>query len=128
MTPHEAVATWAEACAEFETLDAELEARTAALSHPVAGPAQSPDKDRTWTAAYDAYVAAALAVRHAHSTAYCAYEDSAPAGAGQMLDRRVGDRVYDADILAVEAVIAAVLAPPTNPPCDAAGRANGVVA
>ena len=35
MTPHEAMATWAGACAEFESLDAELDALTAALSRPV---------------------------------------------------------------------------------------------
>jgi len=127
MTPHEAMAAWAGACAEFESLDAELDALTAALSRPVYASGQFPgSKDRAWLAAYDAYAIAALVVRHAHSAAYCAYEDSAPAGAAQMLDRLVGDRVYDTDVLAVEAAIAAVLAPPlTRLPCVAANRVGG---
>jgi len=128
MTPHEAMATWAGACAEFESLDAELDALTAALSRPVYASGQFPgSKDRAWLAAYDAYVIAGLNVLRAHNNAACAYKASSGGrAAGQMLDRLVGDRVYDADVLAVEAAIAAVLSPPlTRLPCVAADRAGG---
>lgn len=112
MTPHEAMAAWGVVIQEYRrACDLADAAKTRAC--------QLGGSVRAYEEADAAASAAFANACGAQTVARCAYEAGAPSGAVQMLIQRAdlaGDNgMYDVDVAAIEAIIAAVFAPPAGP-------------